>query len=101
MRVQTHCLSWALSEDLCLADIKVEVSIFFENGRQHGYDLEGFRKFRDDVVIVGVSQAFNLWKFPKNATPEVESNETKYHKLWAISLKSVCSASDIIFCPIV
>ncbi len=32
-----------LSEDLCLADIEIEVSILFENGRQHGNELQGCR----------------------------------------------------------
>ena len=53
-----------LSEDLGLADVKVEVTIFFENGRQHRYELEGCRKCREDIPIVGVCQTFNLWKFP-------------------------------------
>ena len=59
------------------------------------------RKWGDDVAIVNVRQVFDFWKFPKNVDPEMESNETENHKLWGISLKSPCSASDIICCPIV
>jgi hypothetical protein len=43
------------------------------------HDLKGCRKCHDDVAIVGVSQSFNFWKFLKNATPEMESNETEYN----------------------
>ncbi len=35
----------SLTEELCLADIKIEVSIFFEDGHQHGNELEGCRQF--------------------------------------------------------
>ena len=52
-------------------------------------------------TIVAVRQDFKFWKIPKDETPEMESNETEYHELWAISLKSPCSAPDIICCPIV
>ena len=43
------------SEDFGLADVEVEVVIFFENGCQDGYEVQDCRKFHDDIDIVGGS----------------------------------------------
>jgi hypothetical protein len=69
-----------LNEDLCLTDIKIEVSNFFENGRQHGDELEGCR---DDVPIVDVIQDFdfNSWKFLKNGLRKLIKNRP-LNRVW-------------------
>ena len=89
----------ALSEDLGLAEIEVEISILFENGLQFCDELKHFGEWTDDTTVVSVCEASKFWEILENTAPEMKGDQAEYHELWTLNRwtrSSTCSAFHMI-----